>query len=113
LWNSEKLLRLARDEMEGALFAADSHDGATPEIEAKLRERLATAGAAEASPVSVAGYYGMRAVLVALQDGASSREDMRVRLDAELRGDASQRMQRAVVVPLVRVRSGRVEPFSR
>jgi ABC-type branched-subunit amino acid transport system substrate-binding protein len=112
-WNSEKLLRLARDELEGALFAADSHHGATPEIEAVLREKLATAGAAEASPVSVAGYYGMRSVLAAVEDGATSREDVRAYLETRLRGDAEQRMARAAVVPLVRVRDGKVEPFTR
>jgi branched-chain amino acid transport system substrate-binding protein len=112
-WNSEKLLRLARDELEGALFAADSHHGATPEIEAVLREKLATAGAAEASPVSVAGYYGMRSVLAAVEDGATSREDVRAYLETRLRGDAEQRMARAAVVPLVRVRDGKVESFTR
>ena len=111
-WNSEKLLRLARDEMEGALFAADSHLGSTPEIEATLREKLATAGAAEASPVSVAGYYGMRAVLAAMAEGATSREDVRGHLDRTLRGDANARMTRAATVPLVRVRAGRLEPFA-
>ncbi|MDH4036677.1 MAG: ABC transporter substrate-binding protein [Candidatus Krumholzibacteria bacterium] len=112
-WNSDKLLRLGRDEMEGALFAADSHYGSTPEIEAMLKAKLATAGAAEASPVSVAGYYGMRAVLAAVADGATSREDVRAMLDGALRGDAATRMERARIVPLVRVRNGRVEPFAR
>jgi branched-chain amino acid transport system substrate-binding protein len=112
-WNSDKLLRLARDELEGALFASDSHYGATPETGAMLKEKLATAGAAEASPVSVAGYYGMRAVLATLAGGATSREDVRGGLDAALRGDASTRMERAHEVPLVRVRGGRVEPFAR
>ncbi|HEU4365026.1 MAG TPA: penicillin-binding protein activator, partial [Candidatus Krumholzibacteria bacterium] len=112
-WNSEKLLRLARDEMEGAIFAADSHHGTTPELEAKLTEKLATAGATAASPVSVAGYYGMRAVLAALEGGASSREDVRANLERALRGDAKQRMARASTVPLVRVREGRPEPFVR
>jgi len=110
-WNSDKLLRLARDEMEGALFAADSHSGSTPETEAMLRQKLATAGAAEASPVSIAGYYGTRAVLMAVAEGASSREDVRRQLDSTLRGGTEQRVARAVTVPLVRVRGGRVEPF--
>jgi branched-chain amino acid transport system substrate-binding protein len=111
-WNSEKLLRLARDEMEGALFAADSHLGSTPAIEATLRQKLATAGAAEASPVSLAGYYGMRAVLSAMEEGAASREDVRVHLHRTLRGGADARMTRAATVPLVRVRAGRLEPFA-
>lgn len=112
-WNSEKLLRLARDELEGAVFAGDSHQGATPETQSMLRAKLATAGATEASPVSVAGYYGMKSVLGAVADGASSREDVRVFLTRELRGDAEHRMATAATVPLVRVRDGKVEPFRR
>jgi branched-chain amino acid transport system substrate-binding protein len=112
-WNSEKLLRLARDELEGALFAADSHQGASPETDAMLKQKLSTAGAEEASPVSVAGYYGMRAVLDAIADGSSSREDVRVFLDTHLRGDAEQRMARADAVPLVRVQGGKAIAFAR
>ncbi len=112
-WNSEKLMRLARNELEGALFAADSHHGGNPVVDEMLRRRLATAGAEEASPVSVAGYYGMKAVLDAIAAGASSREDVRAELQRLLRGDAQQRMARAAGVPLVRVRDGRAEAFRR
>lgn len=110
-WNSDKLLRLARDEMEGALFPADSHIGATPEIDATLQQKLAPAPGAEASPVSVAGYYGMHAVIAAIEDGASSREDVRTYLDKLLRGDADERMAHAAAVPLLRVVDGKVVPF--
>jgi len=112
-WNSEKFLRLAHDAVEGALFPADAHDGETLESARMLQEKLAPAAGADVSPVSVAGYYGMRAVLTAIEDGASSREDVRGALESELRGDAERRMARAATVPLVRVVNGRVVPFTR
>jgi ABC-type branched-subunit amino acid transport system substrate-binding protein len=110
-WNSDKLKRLARDELEGAVFPAESHYGSTPEEDAALAKKLATPNTSDASPVSIAGYYGTRAVLEALGDGAGSREDVRMYLDRHLRGDAATRAARAAAVPLVRVRSGRVERF--
>ena len=112
-WNSEKLLRLARDELEGALFPAETHYGQTAENERALREKILAAGGTDLSPVALAGYYGTRVVLEAMGEGASSREDLRVRLDRKLRGDAQARRERAAAVPLVRVRSGVVEPFAR
>lgn len=111
-WNSDKLMRLARDELEGAVFPAESHYGSSREEDAILAKKLATPNTNEASPVSIAGYYGTRAVLGAIGDGAGSRDDIRVYLDQHLRGDAQTRAARAAAVPLVRVRGGRVEPFN-
>jgi hypothetical protein len=112
-WNSDKLLRLAREELEGAIFPAESHYGATPEGERALRAKIIATGATDASPVAIAGYYGMRAVLEAVSAGAGSREDVRAHLEKRLRGDAASRRERAAAVPLVRVRDGVLEPFSR
>ena len=112
-WNSDKLLRLARDELEGAVFPAESHYGSTPERDRALRERLMSGGATDVSPVAVAAYYGTRAVLDAIAGGASSREDVRRYLDAKLRGDAAARRERASTLPLVRVQSGALQPFTR
>ena len=112
-WNSDKLLRLARDEAEGAMFPAETHYGATPEREKSLHDRIMATDATDVSPVAVAGYYGTRAVLEALGAGASSREDVRRYLDGRLRGGAEARMQRAAALPLMRVRNGAAEPFAR
>jgi branched-chain amino acid transport system substrate-binding protein len=112
-WNSDKLLRLARDELEGAVFPAEAHYGATDARDRALRERLTTAGATDVSPVAVAAYYGMRVVLDAVDGGAASREDVRRHLDAKLRGDAVARRERASTLPLVRVHDGAIEPFQR
>jgi branched-chain amino acid transport system substrate-binding protein len=110
-WNSDKLMRLARDELEGAVFPAESHYGSTRAEQSALVAKLATPNTNDASPVSVAGYYGTRAVLQAIGDGAASREDVRVYLDQHLRGDPATRAARAAGVPLVRVRAGKIEPF--
>jgi len=112
-WNSEKLVRLTRDELEGALFPAESHYGATAERDRALRNRIMTAGATDVSPVAVAAYYGTRTVLEAIGVGASSREDVRRYLDARMRGDAEARRQRAAALPLVRVHKGVIESYSR
>ncbi len=110
-WNSDKLMRLARDEIDGAVFPAESHYGSTREEQTALVAKLATPNTKDASPVSVAGYYGTRAVLQAIGEGASSREDVRTFLDTHLRGDAETRAARAAAVPLVRVRGGKTESF--
>jgi hypothetical protein len=110
-WNSDKLMRLARDEIEGAVFPAESHYGSTRESQAAIAVKLATPNTSDASPVSIAGYYGTRAVLKAIESGAASREDVRAYLDEHLRGDAKTRAARAAALPLVRVRGGKPEAF--
>lgn len=112
-WNSDKLLRLARDELEGAIFPAEAHYGSTPERDKALRERIMTSGATDVNPVAVAAYYGTRAVLDAVTSGASSRDDVRDFLDSHLRGDANARRARADALPLVRVHAGAIEPYKR
>lgn len=110
-WNSDKLMRLSRDELEGAVFPAEAHYGSSRAEDVALAKKLATPNTTDASPVSIAGYYGTRAVLEAIGDGAGSRTDVRAYLDQHLRGNAATRAARAAAVPLVRVRGGRVEPF--
>lgn len=112
-WNSDKLLRLARDELEGAIFPAEAHYGSTPERDKALRDRIMTAGASDVNPVAVAAYYGTRAVLDAVSSGASSRDDVRDFLDSHLRGDAAARRARADALPLVRVHAGSIAPYAR
>jgi ABC-type branched-subunit amino acid transport system substrate-binding protein/outer membrane protein assembly factor BamD (BamD/ComL family) len=110
-WNSDKLMRLSRDELEGAVFPAESHFGSTPELDAKLNAKLAAPNTGAASPVAVAAYYGTRAVLQSLGAGAASREDVRAYLAHNLLGDADTRAKRAAGVPLVRVHAGKPEAF--
>jgi len=110
-WNSDKLMRLSRAELEGALFPAESHYGSNKESHSAVVKKLATPNTSDASPVSIAGYYGTRAVLEAIGQGAASREDVRKYLDSHLRGDAATRATRAAALPLMRVRGGKAEPF--
>jgi branched-chain amino acid transport system substrate-binding protein len=110
-WNNDKLMRLARDELEGAVFPAESHYGSSREEQSALVAKLATPNTNEASPISIAGYYGARAVLQAIGQDAGSREDVRAYLDENLRGSAETRAARAAAVPLVRVHNGRAESF--
>jgi len=110
-WNSDKLMRHAQDELEGAVFPAESHYGATAETDRKVRARIVAGGATDASPVTMSAYYGARLLLQTMDAGAASREDVRVQLEKRLKGDAKARAERAAQVPLVRVRNGRTEPF--
>lgn len=112
-WNSDKLLRLSRDELESAIFPAEAHYGSTPGRDKALRDRIMTSGASDVNPVAVAAYYGTRAVLDAITSGASSRDDVRDFLDSHLRGDATARRARADALPLVRVHAGAIEPYTR
>ncbi|HEX6792057.1 MAG TPA: ABC transporter substrate-binding protein [Candidatus Krumholzibacteria bacterium] len=112
-WNSDKLLRLARDELEGAIFPAEAQYGSSDARDRALKERIMSSGATDLSPVAVAAYYGTRVVLDALAGGASSREDVRKYLDSKLRGDAANRRERAATLPLVRVQAGAVQPYTR
>jgi ABC-type branched-subunit amino acid transport system substrate-binding protein len=112
-WNSDKLLRLARNELEGAIFPAEAHYGSTPDRDQALRARIMSAGATDVNPVAVAAYYGTRVVLEAVGSGAASRDDVRNYLEAHLRGDATARRARADALSLVRVHDGAVEVFNR
>jgi ABC-type branched-subunit amino acid transport system substrate-binding protein len=93
-WNSDKLKRLARDELEGAVFPAESHYGSTPEEDAALAKKLATPGVRRV--LAIAGYYILGRI-EAIGDGAGSRIDVRAYLDQHLRrrGDTHTRWPRA------------------
>jgi ABC-type branched-subunit amino acid transport system substrate-binding protein len=111
-WNSEKLLRLSRGELEGALFPREVYRGKDPAEYVKFREAMTERGVAEVNPITEAGYFGMRLMLDALGEGASSREEVRAFLETQLRQGAEGRMQEADALPLLRVRSGRVVEFA-
>lgn len=111
-WNSDKLLRLSRDELEGALFPRESYRGKDPGAFTRFREALAQKGVTEVSPIAEAGYFGMEVVLRALDRGASSRDELRDMLAEELLPGAEGRVAEARTLPLLRVRGGRVLDFN-
>lgn len=112
-WNSEKLLRLSRDELEGALFPLQTYHG--EDRDAYRAFKLAFQESADANgelnPVTVAGYFGMKLLLRAIANGASDRHEVRAFLDAELRRGAEQRLAEARSLTLVTVRAGRTREF--
>jgi branched-chain amino acid transport system substrate-binding protein len=111
-WNSEKLLRLSRDELEGALFPLEAYRGNDPAAYVRFKEAMTKKGVPEISPISEAGYFGMRLVLQAIDGGASSRDEVRDYLDGELRRGAAARMAEAHALSFVRVSGGRVVNFA-
>jgi branched-chain amino acid transport system substrate-binding protein len=110
-WNADKLLRLSRDELEGALFPLEAYRGTDTETYVRFREAMNEREMTEISPIAEAGYFGMRLMLRSLDDGASSREDVRAYLESVLRQGASGRMAEAGALSLRRVRGGRVVDF--
>jgi branched-chain amino acid transport system substrate-binding protein len=112
-WNSEKLLRLSRGELEGALFPREVYRGKDPAAYTRFQEAMTKRGVSDINPVTEAGYFGMRLMLEAIDQGASSRDEVRAFLDGELRQGAEGRMAEAGALPLQRVRHGRVIDFAR
>jgi len=111
-WNTDKLLRLSRDALEGALFPSETYRGTSPAAYVRFDEAMREKGVAEINPITEAGYFGMRLMLQALDEGASSREDVSAFLTTKLRQGASGRMAEAGALSLQRVRGGRVVDFA-
>jgi branched-chain amino acid transport system substrate-binding protein len=113
-WNSEKLLRLASRELEGAVFPREGYYGKDPDayrrFAAKYLESYAkNAGSSsidDVPPVAAAGYFGARFVLDAIARGAVDREQMRALLSEELDATAEARLKQVQTLPLLRVVSG-------
>ena len=110
-WNSDKLLRLSRDELEGALFPLETYHGNDPAAYQRFKLAMEEQGVGEVSPVSVAGYFGMRLLLEGVSRGAASRDDMRAWLEAQIHGDAESRSERAAALSILTVRRGHTREF--
>lgn len=120
-WNSEKLLRLAGRELEGAVFPRSGYYGRDPDVYARfaakhLQKRTGDGelpGVEEVSPVVAAGYFGTRFVLDAISSGAVDRAQVKERLAAELNPSAEVRLKYVESLPLLKVASGRAVEFKR
>jgi branched-chain amino acid transport system substrate-binding protein len=110
-WNNENLLRLFRNELEGALFPLESYHGRDPEAYTSLKATLQEQSAGEVNPVTVAGYFGMKLMLESFAFGASNRDEVRAYLDGQLNQGAEARMAEAEALTILTVRSGRVREF--
>jgi len=111
-WKSAKLLRLSRDDLEGALFPADAYYGADRAAYENFRSALEAKGITEVSPVAVASYAGMRLLLEAIGQGATSRGDLRTWLSHKLHGTAEQRMAEADGLSILVVHDGRTHNYT-
>lgn len=110
-WNNDKLLRLSRDDLEGALLPLEAYHGRTDQAYIYFDSKMREQGVTDPSPIAAAGYFGARVALAALAAGASTRDEVRGHLDRELRGDAASRVQQASTLPLVTVRGGKPRDF--
>jgi branched-chain amino acid transport system substrate-binding protein len=110
-WNNDNLLRLFRNELEGALFPLESYHGKDPVAYQRLKTTLEEKGAGEVNPVTVAGYFGMKLMLESFAFGASNREEVREYLNGQLNQGAETRMKEAEALTILTVRSGRVREF--
>jgi branched-chain amino acid transport system substrate-binding protein len=118
-WNSEKLLRLAGSELEGAVFAREGYYGKDPEAYRRFAVKYLETHARDASvsgiddvpPIAAAGYFGSRFLLDAIARGAVDREQMRGFLAEELDATAEVRLREVDSLPLLQVRSGTPRDF--
>jgi branched-chain amino acid transport system substrate-binding protein len=110
-WHSEKLLRLSKRELEGALFPRETYYGKDREsamnFDALYQERYG----GESHPVASAGYFGTRLLLEAVAAGAISREQVRQFLNQRLNAGAAERLAEVNSLSILRVSSGRVGEF--
>lgn len=111
-WNSEKLLRLYSGELEGALFPQETYHGKDPEAYNRFKLALEEKEVVDVSPISVAGYFGMRLLLEAIAAGASDRDEIRTFLESELRQNPDRRFLEARTLSILTVRSGKTQEFN-
>jgi branched-chain amino acid transport system substrate-binding protein len=110
-WNSDKLIRLARNEIEKALFPLAAYHGKDRETFDRFSETYLERFGGEMSSVAVAGYFGTRLLLRGLEAGVADRGQMRDFLYSELAQSADYRMAEAATLSIMTVRSGRVLEF--
>jgi branched-chain amino acid transport system substrate-binding protein len=118
-WNSDKLLKLAGRELEGAVFPQEVFFGKDPEAydrftskyidrhtgEAKLKS------AGDVPPIAAAGYFGARCVLDAIDKGAVDRDQIRGFLEADMVSSGDEMLKAVESFPFVTVSRGKVREF--
>jgi len=111
-WNSDKLLRLSQQELEGAIFPGEALHGKDRESYTNFLARYRDAYGGEVHPVATSGYFGMRLLLQSIAEGAVDRIQVRDFLDKELNVSAEQRMLEASSLSILNVRSGKIREFT-
>ena len=110
-WDSDKLIRLSRSEIENALFPLAAYHGKDRATFDRFSETYQERFGGELSPVSVAGYFGIRLLLQGLETGVADRDQMRQFLYSELAQSAEHRLGEARTLSIMTVRSGQVVEF--
>jgi branched-chain amino acid transport system substrate-binding protein len=111
-WNSERLIRLARQEIEDALFPLDVYHGEEKEAYDKLAAAYQQRFGGELSSVAIAGYFGIKLILQGISQGAADREQLGEFLQSQLHEDAMERMAEANALSIMTVRSGKIERYT-
>ena len=114
-WNSDKLLRLSKRELEGALFPGEAFYGkdreSNEEFVQKYKDRFG-GEVDEVHPIATAGYFGMRLLLESVAAGSIERRQVKDYLQNRLESGAEQRMAEANQLSILRVRGGRIREFT-
>ncbi len=110
-WNSPRLLRLSRDELEGALFPMETHVGRTPAAYERVATALREKGSAEVEELSVDGYFAAKLLLATLAQGAISRAEVQQNLESATGRNVGNAGSSLGAIPLLKVESGRAIPF--
>jgi branched-chain amino acid transport system substrate-binding protein len=110
-WNSDKLMRIAREEMEGAVFPLQSYHGEDRSVyehfQVVARERFGE----DVNPLVASGYFSMRLLLKGLREGVSDREQAKEYLFSQLYGDPEIRLREADFLTLLTVHDGKIVEF--
>lgn len=111
-WNTDKLIRLASNEIEGALFPLKTYHGrdiaAYEQFLALHNEKIG----GEVDPLTIAGYFGTRLILDAIGQGMADREGVREYLATELYSDARKKQAEAAALTILTVHNGTVTEFT-
>ena len=111
-WNSDKLLRLSKQELEGAIFPGEALHGKDRETHQRFVSAYRQHFGNEIHPVATAAYFGMRLLLQAIGQGAVDRAQVRDYLHQVINASAEQRMAEANSLSILNVRSGKVREFT-
>ncbi len=111
-WNSERLIRLAEQEIEGALFPLDVYHGDDKEAYDRLVAAYQKRYGGELSAIAVSGYFGIKLILDGIDQGAVDRAQMGDFLHSQLDKDAQARTSEADALSIMTVRSGKIQRYA-
>jgi len=110
-WNSERLIRLSEQSIEGALFPLDVYHGKDKDAYDDLVAAYEKRFGGELGAATVAGYFGTRLILQGIDEGAADRSQMGDFLHSRLDRNAEARMAEADALSIMTVRSGKIERY--